>query len=125
MGWIQFAKYCYFPYSEPMIFDHAQRACSYHAAGLISITNKDENDLIFNISRDYFGLPQKTFVWLGMERRKSTSKLHWIDENDLNYQNWILGEPDANGACVQMIMKGLWEDCTCLEKKYFICKKRE
>jgi hypothetical protein len=108
-----------------MSFDHAQRACSYHGANMISITSKSENELIFNISKDFFGFPKNNFLWLGMERRESTSKLHWIDDNDFIYENWILGEPDGNGACVQMIMKGLWEDATCFEKNSFICKKRE
>lgn len=113
------------PADELKTFDHAQRACIYHDANLVSISSKQENTIAFNISTHFFGFPQSQYVWIGLERRKSTKKLHWIDGIDLNYDNWIIGEPDSNGACVQMIHDGLWEDTNCYQNMPFICKKRK
>lgn len=124
LGWYQFGKYCYLPANELKTFDHAQRACVYHNANLLSISSKEENAIAFNISKHFLGLSNRNFLWIGMERRKATRRLHWIDGVDLKYQNWIVGEPDSNGACVQMIHQGLWEDTNCYHKMPFICKKR-
>lgn len=69
------------------------------------------------------GPPGKIKIWLGMERLSSDSKLHWIDNTPITYENWAPGEPDQTGACVQMIHKGWWEDTSCVQQLPSICKK--
>ncbi|EDO47173.1 predicted protein, partial [Nematostella vectensis] len=103
-GWVQMNSSCYYPSREKKSFDRAQRACSYHAASLVTITSPEENSLVFNIARDFLVTPEDTPVWIGI----STSQtLQWTDGTPIHYTNWIIGEPDANGACVQMILNGL------------------
>lgn len=111
------------PTNDLKVFDHAQRACEYHQANLVSILNEEEIEITLNISKDFLDFPRKSFIWIGMERRQATNKLHWIDGSKVEYENWIQGEPDSNGACVQMISKGLWEDTSCYHKMPYICKK--
>ena len=105
------------------MFNHAERFCTIHSAHLISIASQEENDLIFNWVQTFIGQPGKVRVWLGMERLSSDSRLHWVDNKPLNYENWAPGEPDQTGACVQMIHKGWWEDTSCSQKLPYICKK--
>lgn len=119
--WIHEGDLCYGIVEEPRQFNHAERFCEMKSAHLLSIANKEENDMIFDLVKEILGPPGK--IWLGMERLSSDSKLHWIDKTPITYDNWAPGEPDNNGACVQMIHKGWWEDVSCVQRLPSICKK--
>ena len=80
---------------------------------------------MFNLVEKFIGQPGKIKIWLGMERLSSDSKLHWIDNEPIAYENWAPGEPDQTGACVQMIHKGWWEDTSCEQQLPYVCKKGE
>jgi len=121
--WIHYEDLCYRVVTETKVFNHAERFCVIHSAHLISIESKEENDKIFNLVETSIGQPGKIRIWLGMERVSSDSRLHWVDNKPLSFENWAPGEPDQTGACVQMIHKGWWEDTSCTQLLPFICKK--
>lgn len=121
--WIHYGNLCYRVVKETKVFNYAERFCVIHSAHLISIQSKEENDKIFNIVQSFIGQPGKIRIWLGMERLSSDSRLHWVDNKPLTYENWAPGEPDQTGACVQMIHKGWWEDTSCTQQLPYICKK--
>jgi len=121
--WIHDGDLCYRVVTEARIFNYAERFCEISSAHLISVTSEDENDKIINLVEKFIGQPGKIKIWLGMERLSSDSKLHWIDNEPITYENWAPGEPDQTGACVQMIHKGWWEDTSCEQQLAFICKK--
>lgn len=121
--WIHDGDLCYRVVTEARKFNYAERFCAISSAHLISIANKDENDKVYNLVEKFIGQPGKIKIWLGMERLSSDSKLHWIDNEPIAYENWAPGEPDQTGACVQMIHKGWWEDTSCEQQLPYICKK--
>ena len=123
--WIHDGGLCYRVVTEARKFNYAERFCAISSAHLISIASKDENDKMFNLAERFIGQPGKIKIWLGMERLSSDSKLHWIDNEPIAYENWAPGEPDQTGACVQMIQKGWWEDTSCEQQLPYICKKGE
>ena len=121
--WIHDEDFCYKVVTETRIFNYAERFCVMNSAHLLSIESKEENDKIFNLVTKLIGQLGKTKIWLGMERITSDSKLHWVDNKPITYENWAPGEPDQTGACVQMIHKGWWEDTSCIQQLPYICKK--
>lgn len=121
--WIHEGDLCYRIVKELRQFNHAERFCEMNSAHLLSIANKEENDKIFDLIKKFLGPPGKIKIWLGMERLSSDSELHWIDKTPIIFNNWAPGEPDKNGACVQMIHKGWWEDASCVQRLPSICKK--
>lgn len=123
--WIHEGDLCYRIVKELRQFNHAERFCEMNSAHLLSIANKEENDKIFDLVKKFLGPPGKIKIWLGMERLSSDSELHWIDKTPITFNNWAPGEPDKNGACVQMIHKGWWEDASCVQRLPSICKKGE
>ena len=122
--WFDIGKQrCYKLVKEAKRFGHAQKVCYYQGAHIVSILNEEENDFIFRMTRAFIYETNKHAIWIGLQRRSSDSKLHWVDDKPLDYHNWAPGEPDSNGACVKMIHKAWWEDTDCSQQLFFVCER--
>lgn len=73
-------------------------------------------------------------IWIGLHKNDSieNDSFKWIvDKNtetvlSLNYTNWMIGKPNGDGNCVEMISNhnNEWNDVSCdsdNNNKYFIC----
>ena len=116
---------CYKFYNEPLVFNRAARLCKDTHSNITSVLSREENIFLHNLTGYVTGQPGNIRIWLGLERLISSGKLHWTDNNVLLYQNFELGEPDADGACVEMSEEGQWRDTSCDEPLRFVCKAGE
>nr|QNH72441.1 toxin candidate TRINITY_DN29093_c0_g1_i2.p1 [Pachycerianthus borealis] len=123
-GWTLYKSKCYRVYSPARIFDYAQKACTFAHANIASIHSVEEDKYIYSLINKEVDEKEKV-IWLGMERVTPNFQMIWNDKTQINYTNWLPGEPNLNGACVGMLRNGYWIDEICTQKHVFICKKYE
>ena len=46
----------------------------------------------------------------------------WLNGDGYRYQNWHIGQPNENFACIMMTYSGLWADRPCTSLYASICK---
>lgn len=59
--------------------------------------------------------------WIGLQQSGGTWT--WIDTEVFEFDNWIQGEPNGDGSCVNVnYPTGQWSDQSCSTPNYFVCK---
>ena len=124
-AFVFFNNKCYKFFDEALVFNKAARYCKYIHSNITSVLSPEENAFIYNFTGYITGRPRDVRVWLGLERLISSTRMQWTDNSVFLYENWALGEPDGDGACVEMSNKGEWRDTPCDQKLRFICKTGE
>ncbi|KAJ8282372.1 hypothetical protein COCON_G00048910 [Conger conger] len=113
--------YCYQHNNQLAVpWQQARASCASQGADLLSITSREELDLVFNAD----GPSQ---MWIGLNQLDMTQGWLWSDGSPLAFVNWKEGMMSASilkeSDCAVMTTGGFWEKTACSKKLPFICKK--
>lgn len=97
-------------YNVSTTWDQAYKMCEELGGHLVTVTSKEENDFVLNLSKDA-GLNQ--LIWLG-GYANSDRNWFWVTDEDFStYKNWASGEPNNDGGNedrLNMTESGTWND---------------
>ncbi|KAM4887911.1 CD209 antigen-like protein E isoform 2-T2 [Thomomys bottae] len=119
--WTFFQGHCYFfSYSQRNWHDSIT-ACQEVGAQLVVIERDEEQSFLQQTSK------KRGFTWMGLSDLNKESSWVWIDGSPLAsrlMKYWKKGQPNNYGGqdCVEFRDEG-WNDASCDEKKFWICKK--
>ena len=111
-------------YNNNMTWNQAYKYCEKLGGHLVTITSKEENELIENLTNGYSGR-----VWIGSTKLNST--WYWINGETFSYTNWSPGEPNNTNGIEDAIVfyvsgdnTGKWNDNAMLDTNVegFICE---
>jgi len=104
------AGHHYYISKTKMQWTVAKAVCEEDGGHLVTISSKEENDLIDN------GRPDKSdFVWIGLTFLFGNDKLtHWITGEPVEYTYWVSGKPSEPGIFAEyyfhLDVNGRWEN---------------
>ncbi|XP_022093106.1 macrophage mannose receptor 1-like [Acanthaster planci] len=123
--WLRYKDYCYFFSTTHMNFMEGRDFCKYRGADLASV-HHDTERIFLDKNR-----PRGQRSWVGYNDLASEGHFVWTDGTTSYYNNWAPGlpydfggedctysDPDFYGS------KGNWNDVSCFQRYYPICKKR-
>ena len=96
-------------YNISTTWDQAYKMCEELGGHLVTITSKEENDFVLNLSKDA-GLNQ--IMWLGAYANGDRNWF-WVTDESFSYSNWHSGEPNNSGGNedrLNMTESGTWND---------------
>ncbi|XP_018577174.1 macrophage mannose receptor 1 [Anoplophora glabripennis] len=99
----------------------ASLTCKQYGIELVSIPNKETNDILTNVISQY----DKTVNYWTSGIKHSNGKWIWWDHRTVAYTNWAPTEPNNlrnPEFCIQLQPNGKWSDVNCDNKLYFICE---
>ena len=105
----EFNGHKYELYNVSTTWDQAYKMCEEMGGHLVTITSKEENEFVLNLSKQA-GLNQ--FIWLG-GYANGDRKWFWVTDEGFSYSNWGSGEPNNSGGnedCLHMTESGAWND---------------
>ncbi|TSK82164.1 Macrophage mannose receptor 1 [Bagarius yarrelli] len=62
-------------------------------------------------------------LWIGLNSQETDGYFLWIDNWQLNMENWDYNEPKSNHPCVYVDVDGKWKTAYCNQTFFSICKK--
>ena len=105
--------HAYKSFDIPLSWNEAETYCEGLGGHLATIGSMDENDFLFNL------VSEKNVYWIGM-KLDDTKRCRWITGEDVNFMNFLPGEPDNNlgnqGYCILLakdafgMTAGKWAD---------------
>ncbi|KAG8170402.1 hypothetical protein JTE90_023274, partial [Oedothorax gibbosus] len=118
---------CYLPVGyvekEKRNWTEASSFCESQGGQLVSIRDRREQAFLSYLMQGLEG-----DAWIGLHDTISSGRYYWLDDSDIRYTNWALGEPSFFGIqedCVKMVYDSLdsgeWKDDVCNKKLAFIC----
>lgn len=105
----EFNGHKYELYNVSTTWDQAYKMCEEMGGHLVTITSKEENEFVLNLSKQA-GLNQ--FIWLG-GYANGDRKWFWVTDEGFSYSNWGNGEPNNSGGNedrLHMTESGAWND---------------
>lgn len=75
-------------YDNPLSWEDAKAHCENLGGHLVTINNKEENDLVFDMIEG-----SGRFAWIGASYNTSNACWEWVTGEEFNYTNWIEGQP--------------------------------
>ncbi|KAL2099096.1 hypothetical protein ACEWY4_005576 [Coilia grayii] len=118
--WVIVGSHCAKHFHEEHNFGEAERICQgQHENGhLISVHDGKANDDLRVLTGNWY---KRT--WIGGQKMPYANSWMWTDGSKWNYQNWVPGEPDGIGDCVQINYHtpGKFDDVQCWSKRGFVC----
>ena len=62
-------------------------------------------------------------IWIPLSDQESESSFVWTDGTELEWANWVGGEPNNvnNQDCAYMWREDRWDDLQCSSKKKYVC----
>ncbi|XP_066445538.1 C-type lectin domain family 4 member G-like [Eleutherodactylus coqui] len=120
VGWNIIGSSCYYVSEEQVTWDKARQECYKMNSFLVMVKDKTESETIkklFTASRRY---------WIGL--RRDPGEIHiwkWLDGTELTFTNWGVNEPNYYATrehCGETI-SGPWNDRSCLDPLFYICKR--
>ena len=81
-------KYEY--YDCKSTWTQAYKHCEKLGGHLVTISNKDENDLVLDMVKNSTSI----YCWLGSVNFYSNGKWYWVNNEPFTYSNWKTGQPD-------------------------------
>ncbi len=125
--WYDFGQHCYVYFDIYMDFDPADEFCfglsrRYREAHLTSITTREENDFIQNLTQAY---TENATVWIGYKATTvdEVKIYNWTDGWQSNFTVWKNESDFANKECaVLQTIESSWVSDDCNERKPFVCK---
>uniref|UniRef100_A0A3B1JA80 Mannose receptor, C type 1b n=1 Tax=Astyanax mexicanus TaxID=7994 RepID=A0A3B1JA80_ASTMX len=101
-----------------MTWKEAQSHCQSVGANLVSIQDVFTQSYI-HLQAHKVGRP----LWIGLNSMETDGYFLWIDNWQLNIQNWDYGEPKKDHPCVYVDTDGNWKSAKCNQTYYSVCKK--
>ncbi|WKY06620.1 hypothetical protein Q1695_006644 [Nippostrongylus brasiliensis] len=137
-GWTYLPKTqkIYQVFIEEITQPEAKRRCQEKGGQLATIHSKEENDLLYSLSKDpsVTTATYRAYIWIGLE--KIDGKFQWLDGSPVDYTNWGPGEPNnyrGEESCTQFSQLTLsygsmdprgWNDYYCFEEiRGYACEK--
>ncbi|XP_037663090.1 C-type lectin domain family 4 member K isoform X2 [Choloepus didactylus] len=124
-GWRYFdGKFYYFSHIAKTWYS-AQQFCVSKESHLTSVTSESEQEFLY---KTVSGIPH----WIGLTKAGSEGDWYWVDDTPFDKVQstrfWIPGEPNNVGsnehcASIKMISLRSWNDESCDNKFFFICKR--
>ncbi|KAM6220835.1 C-type lectin domain family 4 member K-like [Rhynchocyon petersi] len=124
-GWKYFmGNFYYFSHVQKTWYS-AQQICTSKDSHLTSVTSESEQAFLYKSAGGIV-------YWIGLTKAGSEGEWYWVDDTPFNKVQsarfWIPGEPNNYGSnehCANIKRTALqsWNDVTCDEKFFFICKK--
>ena len=104
----------YYLYKEPKSWAAAEAHCQGEGGHLASILTEEEELKILTLVGD-------ENVWIGGKDRESNWVWSWTDNRTWGFTEWVDGEPDNDGNCVQ-ILNQKWTAYSCDNLIRFVCQ---
>ncbi|XP_075772853.1 C-type lectin-like isoform X2 [Pelodiscus sinensis] len=128
-GWKSHQGNCYGYFTEAKSWKEAQAACRqyWQGANLVSILNKEENDMLAGYVKQH--KEKSKHVWIGLSDPSEDQSWAWTDQSLFNYHQWDMAasqpdNPKRPEHCVVLKESEFnrWHDYPCEEKFSFICE---
>ena len=126
VGWFQYQTSCYLLSSEMANWLNAIERCTSLKSQLVTIANRDENDLVASFASSFF--------WIGAEWNETTLNYSWVDGSTILFtERWknkkystnlcvgICGSVSNNKECENM---SEWYQDDCFHLHYFVCERK-
>uniref|UniRef100_A0A0N4ZKF7 C-type lectin domain-containing protein n=1 Tax=Parastrongyloides trichosuri TaxID=131310 RepID=A0A0N4ZKF7_PARTI len=118
--WDKISQSCYIMINKRLTFDDAKNFClKKYNAQLLSINNKQQNDLI----RDYYAFFGSKWLSASLEE----SILKWNGRYPITFTNFdpfnSLSNASSKLGCLKMLENGLWVNTDCSMPTQFVCQK--
>lgn len=118
--------YRYELYDDQVDWQTAKRICEKKGGYLTDITNPNEEDIVWNLSKQ----GNKSEYWIGLSDLEDENTWKWTNGNISQYFNWLSGDPDNNNEMEDYVAiskgTGQWYDlkgfCYAYRSVGFICK---
>ena len=94
-------------YTQTLNWNQAYRFCEKKGGHLVTVTSKEENDFIVELTKSRSGN-----LWAG-GKTSDHKTWYWITGETFNYQNWDVGEPnnlDNAQDTLHIYVSGKWDD---------------
>ncbi|KAG5264400.1 hypothetical protein AALO_G00253380 [Alosa alosa] len=118
--WFKLGDVCARYFAYEFNFADAETRCGGEAAGghLISIHDEQTSEDVQILTGSSY-----TRVWIGGFKIPHSGKFVWTDGSNWDYTNWVQGEPNGNGDCVQINYDtpGKWDDVQCWSSRGYVC----
>ncbi|NXV82508.1 SFTPA protein, partial [Atlantisia rogersi] len=100
-------------------FASAVQSCEEAGGTLAAPRNKEENEAIMAIVKEY-----NKYAYLGIKEGETARQFLYLTGTPLNYTNWHQYEPNGKGTekCVEMYTDGSWNDKNCKEYRLSVCE---
>ncbi|XP_051984586.1 ladderlectin-like [Xyrauchen texanus] len=126
VGWAKYACRCFKFFSPLVTWIAAEKNCLTYGSNLASVHNHDEYIFIQNMIQRL--TQSSTRTWLGGNDAVSENSWLWSNGKPMNYQLWLLGEPNNSGGhehCIEMNVGETrnWNDLNCFENRPYVCGK--
>ncbi|XP_070774848.1 macrophage mannose receptor 1-like [Enoplosus armatus] len=118
-SWIPYKGYCYLFVTEKAEWPNASANCVRHGGTLASIEDPSEQDFIQSNVKA-FQDSQSSF-WIGLYRTHKGMWL-WLDKTAMDYNNWIVGQPNHNSYGSIRTTDGRWTTADRWYDRGYICK---
>lgn len=113
---------------EKKTWDEAKSYCENLGGHLGTITSQEEQDFIFNLTKEF----EVNGHWLGGTDSIEEGNWTWINSDKWSYTNWDIGEPNNThqnqhylhiyGKTHPTGTEGYWDDVENTSHLYFICE---
>lgn len=131
-GWMYRSGACYRVIAKDTPkWEDAQKYCGAIGARLVKITSEEENEFVVELAKRF--APNLRKLWVGIERDCDNDELYWEDGTDIEYSNWLEGQPDnfeGKENCGHLYLtgerEGSWNDRPCNspdESIAYMCQK--
>ncbi|XP_041944586.1 CD209 antigen-like protein E [Alosa sapidissima] len=117
-GWIFFASSFYYLSTEVRSWDVARKDCQNRGADLVIINNRDEQDFLFRMQKEF---------WIGLIKKDGLWK--WVDGTALTDGFWDDGQPNnyvGEEDCAEIRESDYinnWNDDLCSRLELWLCEK--
>ena len=104
-----FGGHKYELYNIHTSWNQAYKICEDLGGHLVTISTKEENDFVMNLSKDSVNKA----MWLGGADYGSEGKWYWVTAEPFSYTNWSTNEPNNSGEkehYLNMWITGDWND---------------
>lgn len=128
MFWYSFNGNCYKYVATQVTWADAEFYCLSQDANLASVHNKEEENFIKSLIRNFDHTEGP--AWIGLSDIHKEGRWMWSDGSVVGFVYWRTGEPDnleGNEHCVvnnyNTVKK--WNDTPCSNSYPFVCVKRK
>ncbi|XP_077566770.1 galactose-specific lectin nattectin-like [Stigmatopora nigra] len=122
-GWTRLGCNCYIYQEDKRCFSDAEKVCNILGGNLVSIHSALENAVVLELIKIGTVVPDTS--WIGLhDAINSDDDFIWTDGTLEDFDNFLSGQPDGNGNCVEMDDSGGgWGDASCEDLLSYVCSK--
>ncbi|KAM4605239.1 macrophage mannose receptor 1b [Polymixia lowei] len=121
--WIPYNSHCFNLFRTKKTWSDAQTECRKEGGDLTSIHNVEDQSFVIS----QLGYAKTDELWIGMNDRKTEGLFDWSDHSTVMFTSWEYGKPSLSGDQEDCVLikgeNGNWADCSCEEKRGYICMK--